>query len=233
MIKAVFFDWFNTLAQFHPPRENMQASACRELGIEVAEEELGRGLLIADQFYSEENVRSPLRNRSQSEQMGVYAKYERIALREAGVEISDEIALHITQRLGRVSPKLNFILFNDALPTLELLKQRGLILGLISNIDRDIIPFCQDLGIAPYLAFVVTSQEAGADKPHPPIFLAALEQAKVKASEAVYIGDQYNIDIVGAQGVGIKAVLIDRYDLFQEITNCPRIKALNEILRWL
>lgn len=233
MIKAVFFDWFNTLAQFHPPRERMQASTCWELGIEVAEEELGRGLLIADQFYSEENIRSPLRNRSQSEQMGVYAQYERIALREAGVEISDEMALRIMQRLDGVSTKLNFVLFNDVLPTLELLKQRGLILGLISNIDRDIMPFCQDLGIASYLSFIVTSKETGADKPHPPIFLAALERAKIEASEAVFIGDQYNLDIVGAREVGIKAVLIDRYDLFQKITDCPRIKTLGEILGWL
>jgi len=227
--KAVFFDWFNTLAQYHPPRERMQADACREVGVDLAEESIGRGLLIADQFYMDENTRSPIRKRLPQEQMEFYAQYERVVLKEAGVEVSDDLALRIMQRLGGVSASLNFILFDDVLHTLELLKQRRLILGLISNIDRDIMPICRELGIASYLDVIVTSQEVDSDKPHPPIFLAALKRAGVEASEAVYVGDQYNIDIVGAQGVGMKAVLIDRYDLFTEITYCPRIKTLSEI----
>jgi FMN phosphatase YigB (HAD superfamily) len=208
----------------------MHADACREVGIELAEERLSRGLIIADQFYMDENARSPIRKRPPQEMMEVYAQYERIVLKEAGVEIPKELALHIMQKLGGVSAKLNFVLFDDVLPTFDLLKQRRLTLGLISNIDRDIMPFCQELGIAPYLDLVVTSQEVDSDKPHPPIFLAALKRASVEASEAVYIGDQYNVDIVGARGVGIKAVLIDRYDLCTEITDCPRIKTLGEIV---
>ena len=61
MTKAVFFDWFNTLAQYYPPREKMHVDACREVGIELTEESLSRGLLIADQFYIDENVSSPIR----------------------------------------------------------------------------------------------------------------------------------------------------------------------------
>ena len=211
----------------------MQANACREIGIEIAEERLTRGLLLADELYINENARSPIKNRPLKEQMEVYAQYERIVLKEAGVEISDEIALRIMQKLGGVSSKLKFVLFDDVLPTFELLKQRGLVLGLISNIDRDIMPFCQELGLASYLDFVVTSQQVGCNKPHPPIFLAALERAGVKASQALYIGDQYKSDVVGARGVDMKAVLIDRYDLFPEITDCPRIKTLAEVVKHL
>ena len=36
-IKAVFFDWFNTLARYDPPREELQVAACRAFNIEVAE----------------------------------------------------------------------------------------------------------------------------------------------------------------------------------------------------
>jgi len=229
MIKAVFFDWFNTLAWFNPPREKIYANACREFGIEVAEDKLSGGLLMADHFYANENLHTPLGNRPLSDQKEVYAQYQRIVLREAGIEISDKMAILISQMLGGASAKLSFTLFNDVLPTLKLLKQRDLILGLISNIDRDMMPICRDLNIEPYLSIVVTSKEAGSEKPHPPIFLAALERAGVEASEALYTGDQYSLDIVGARGVGIKAVLIDRYDLFQEITDCPRIRTLAEI----
>jgi len=233
MTKAVFFDWFNTLAQYYPPREEMQANACHEVGIEVAKERLTRGLLLADEFYINENARSPIKNRPLKEQMEVYAQYERIVLKEAGVEISDETALRIMQKLGGVSSKLNFVLFDDVLPTFKLLKQRGLVLGLISNIERDIMPSCQELGLASYLDLVVTSQEIGWNKPHPPIFLAALERAGLKASQAVYVGDQHNVDVVGARGVGMKAILLDRYDFFPEITDCPRIRTLAEVVEHL
>jgi len=233
MTKAVFFDWFNTLAQYYPPREEIHANACREVGIEVAEGKLNRGLLLADQFYIDENARSPIKKRSPQEQIEVYAQYECTVLKEAGVEISDEMALRIMQKLGGAFSKFDFVLFDDVLPTFELLKQRGLVLGLISNIDRDIMPFCQELGLASYLDFVVTSQEVGSEKPHPPIFLAALERAGVKASEAMYVGDHYSTDVVGAREIGMEGVLLDRYDLFKEVTDCPRIKTLAELVEHL
>jgi putative hydrolase of the HAD superfamily len=229
MTKAVFFDWFNTLAQYYPSREKLHADAYSEVGIELTKEAISRGLLVADQFYIDENTRVPIRKRLPQEQMEFYGQYERVVLKEAGLEISEELVLRIMQKLGGTSAKVDFILFDDVLPTLEMLKQRRLILGLISNIDRDIRPFCEELGLSPYLDIIVTSQEVDSDKPHPPIFLAALKGAGVEASETIYIGDQYNLDIVGARGVGMKAVLIDRYDLFPEITDCPRIKTLGEV----
>ena len=81
--------------------------------------------------------------------------------------------------------------------------------------------------------FIVNPGEVGADKPKPPIFLAALERARVNASEAVHVGDQYKIDVVGARGVGISPILIDRYDLYPEVTDCPRIRNLTELLGYL
>jgi putative hydrolase of the HAD superfamily len=77
---------------------------------------------------------------------------------------------------------------------------------------------------------VVTSKEVGSNKPEPPIFLAALDRAGVSASEAVYVGDQYDTDVVGARGVGIKPILIDRYGLMPEVSDCPRIRSLPEVM---
>jgi len=75
---------------------------------------------------------------------------------------------------------------------------------------------CRELGIAEYLDFTVTSAEAGADKPQPPIFLKALELAQVTAAEAVHVGDQYQNDVLGARGVGIAPILLDRADYYAE-----------------
>jgi putative hydrolase of the HAD superfamily len=94
-------------------------------------------------------------------------------------------------------------------------------------------PTYAKLGLRPYLNFKVTSAEVGYDKPRPEIFLAALKKADAKPAEALYIGDQYQIDILGAHGVGIKALLIDRNDYFPDITDCPRIRSLNEITQYI
>jgi len=63
--------------------------------------------------------------------------------------------------------------------------------------------------------------------------LTALEKAQVKAEEAMYVGDQYDLDIIGARGVGMKAVLIDRNDSFSNVTDCPRIHSLTEIVEYI
>ncbi|MCK5434223.1 MAG: HAD-IA family hydrolase, partial [Dehalococcoidales bacterium] len=84
-----------------------------------------------------------------------------------------------------------------------------------------------------YLDLVVTSKEVGVDKPASPIFLAALERAGIDVSEAVYIGDQYQTDVEGARGVGINPILIDRYDLSPQVSDCPRIHSLTELAQYL
>ncbi|MBN2463475.1 MAG: HAD hydrolase-like protein, partial [Dehalococcoidia bacterium] len=71
------------------------------------------------------------------------------------------------------------------------------------------------------------------DKPNPEIFQAALKKAKVKPEEVIYTGDQYDLDIVGARGVGMKALLIDRNDYFPDITDCPRIRSLAEVTKYI
>ena len=103
-------------------------------------------------------------------------------------------------------------------------------MGLISNIDQDIKPVCRDLGLDSYITHVVTSKDVRSEKPHPLIFLAALDGAGVEASESVYVGDQYSCDVVGARGVGMKPVLVDRYDLFPGVNDCVRIRSLAELV---
>ena len=128
---------------------------------------------------------------------------------------------------------VTFTLFDDVLPTLKVLKEQSLILGLLTNLTQDIAPIYHKLGLESYLDFVVSSGDVGADKPNPPIFLVALQRAGVEASETVHVGDQYRLDVVGAREVGISPILIDRYDLYPDVTDCPRINTLSQITEYL
>jgi putative hydrolase of the HAD superfamily len=233
LIKAVFFDWFNTLARFEPPREELYRQAFRQFDIELPTKDVMRGILIADRYYFEENAKSPLAKRSPEEQVEVYTHYPQAILAEAGVQVPQELPLKILKIVMQQFKEMSFALFDDVLSTLKTLKEQNLTLGLLTNLDRDMQPICRELGLEPYIDFAVTSAEVGVDKPKPPIFLAALQQAGVNASEAVHVGDQYKLDVIGARGVGITPILIDRYDLYPEVSDCPRIQSLTKLTEYL
>lgn len=229
MIKAIFFDFFNTLAYYQPSREQAYIDVCEEHGIHVTEKALAKSLPLADTFWRDENRRQLVEQRTQEEKFAFWTEYVIRVLKGAGVEISRELATKTLAKMQKM--KFEFKSFGDVPDTLKLLKDRGFILGMISNVGQDIQKTYQNLGLQPYLDYYITSFEVGYDKPRPEIFLAALNKAKVKPEEVIYIGDQYDLDIVGARGVGMKTILIDRKDWFPEINDCPRIQSLAEIVK--
>jgi putative hydrolase of the HAD superfamily len=231
MIKAVFFDFYNTLATYHPPREEFYVNICRELGINVEAKALFSSLAAADIFYRNENSRSPIDKRTPEEKINFYIEYVTRILGGAGVEVGRDKVLQILAKIRE--NKWEFRVYDDTLSTLKEIDKRGLTLGLISTVAQDMESTYTELGLQPYLDFKVTSAEVGYDKPRPEIFMAALEKAKVKSKEALYVGDQYDVDIIGARGVGIKAVLIDRNNYFSDINDCPRIRSLTEITQYI
>ena len=235
MTKAVFFDWFNTLAVYHPPREELQSQAIQEFGFTVSTEKISSALRIADKIIFNENATAPLRLRSPEERTAIYNRYEEVLLEEVGIDTSDspELASRIILRANELYQGIGFKLFDDVIPNLRILKERSITTGLITNLENDMNPVCSDLGLEPYLDIIVTSGEAGSDKPQPDIFLLGLEKAGVKPAEAVHVGDQYQTDIIGAAGVGISPVLIDRFDMYPEVTDYPRINNLDELHQYI
>ncbi|MBA7715811.1 Phosphoglycolate phosphatase [subsurface metagenome] len=233
MIKAIFFDWFNTLAYYEPLREKLHSQALHEFGFEVSPEKILPGVLVADSYFFEENANSPVAKRDPKKQAEVYAHYQQIVLTKAGVKAHQELLAKVMKKVGELFKGTTFALFDDVLATLKTLKQQNFISGLLTNLATDMGPLCRKLGLEPYLDFVVTSGKVGADKPNPLIFQTALQQAGVDAAETVHVGDQYKIDVVGARGVGINPILIDRYNQYPEVSDCPRIRSLAELARYL
>ena len=225
MIKAVFFDWLNTLAHPQPDRHELFSQVARELGVEISPQKLIRAIHIAE---SRVPAGAPPRW-TEGKDEAPFIRCQEVLWAEVGANLSRETMLEFTRRISRLvrSGGVIWVLYDDVLPVVKALRQRGLILGLISNL------IIGKVGLESCLDFVVTAEDVGADKPDPPIFLAALGRAGVNASQAVYVGDQYETDIVGARGVGIKPILIDRYDLMPEVSDCPRIHGLSEVVQYL
>ncbi len=231
MTKAVFFDLYNTLLGYDPPRDHVQLAACRALGIEVSSSAMHRAVTVGDDFWSSPEAREAINSGSREKQLQAYLEYQQYLMKSAGVEITAEQALKIVMYMGDKQPKT--VLFDDVLPTLDVLKKRTLTIGILSNVQRDTGNLLDQLGLTPYIDVLMTSREANADKPEPAIFLAALERARVDPGEAIHVGDQYSVDVVGARGVNIRPLLLDRYGYYQHVTDCARISSLNQVADYL
>ena len=110
----------------------------------------------------------------------------------------------------------NFQIFEDVLPALAELRERRLKLGLVSNTGRDLDEFIRhhDLDVDA----AVSSGAHGKTKPHPTIFLAALESLEVEPAAAAMVGDSIEDDVEGAKAVGMRGLLLDRENRYPEVT---------------
>ena len=227
MIKAIFLDFYNTLVQFWPPLDQIQQASCRELGLNVSTEGIKQGYAVADVYFNRENERYPLAVRNEQERLDFFSRYEQIILDNAGLPVSLDLARQVWEIA--ISVPKDFVPFDDVIPTLSRLHDQGYQLGVLSNLRRDMSQLCQRLGLAPYLDFCISSAEAGAEKPHADIFLAALKRVTVTPGEVVHVGDQHRSDVLGARAVGIHPVLIDRGGWHPEVNDCTKIDSLAEL----
>ena len=126
--------------------------------------------------------------------------------------------------------------FPEAEETLTHLRDNGLKLGLVTNAYQPMWARDVELeahGIADYFRDCrVSAADHGYLKPHPSIFQAALDCLEVEASETVFVGDDVEADIVGAQAAGIFAVLRVSKRRVQELNGTQpdsRIESLLEL----
>ena len=226
-IRAVFFDLYGTLATFDPPREVIQANAAAEFGMALTAEGVDRGYHLADQHMSRQNATAPVRNMSPAEQGHFFARFEQLVLEGAGHSVDLETAAAIWKRVR--SQRYGLALFDDVVPALGRIRNSGLPTGLISNVNSSGRALADSMGLTGHIDFAITSGDAGAEKPHPAIFRAALSRAGVKPAEAVHVGDQIESDIDGAQAAGIAPILMDRFNGHPEYTAHARVTCMAEL----
>jgi putative hydrolase of the HAD superfamily len=115
-----------------------------------------------------------------------------------------------------------------AAETLAALRDAGFRLAVISNSDGSVEGMLDRLGLKSHLEFVIDSKVVGVEKPDPQIFRMALERSGADPAKSVYVGDMFHIDVVGARGVGIDAVLVDPAGL-NGARACRRVREFAEL----
>jgi putative hydrolase of the HAD superfamily len=205
VLRAVVFDVDFTLAR---PGPDLGPEGYRELGrrhgldLDPARYEQARASALA------EVKRHP--ELDHDEEIWVLFT-ERIIIGMGGVGNTYPAAVEME---GRWAHSVHFELYDDALPVLERLRERGLAIGMLSNSSRDLAEFVLHHGLD--ADAVLTSHGHGKTKPHESIFRAMLDLLGVEAGEAVMVGDDVEADIEGAHAVGMRAILLDREGRYPE-----------------
>lgn len=105
-------------------------------------------------------------------------------------------------------------------------------LGVITN-GQEIqqVEKIRRCGLASSLPVVVTAEAAGSAKPDSQVFDEACTRLGVNKDEALYVGDDLEIDAIAAQNAGMTGIWLNRFGA--EATNCPRdvtaISSLDEL----
>jgi len=229
MIKALIYDIGGTLLYPKPPIEELCAYAEEVSGLHIPHARFGEALPYLRHFMAERD--QPLGTLWSSDERlrEAWAEYYTHAMEAIGVEAPREQMMAV----GRVMSDWythadRWALYEDVPPVLEEVRRRGLIQGVISDWGTDLVAILHGLEISPLMEFVVVSATVGHGKPAPELFEAALERAGVGAQEALYVGDTYVLDVLGARGVGMAAALIDREGVSPPL-DCPVLRRLDEV----
>ena len=103
----------------------------------------------------------------------------------------------------------NMKLKKGVLDTLRKLKKKDLKIVLVSDLTAHIqLRKIRKLNLTPYIDYLITSEEAGSEKPHLIMFLLALKKLNSLSQEVIFVGDSKTKDISGANAAGIDTVWI-------------------------
>jgi len=219
---------------------------CAEIGQPISQEAWRRGRRVRHEYFIDPVIREQL-STVPAGQAGTMSRekfwrqYNRHMLDAVGIQGDLD---PLVEELGRRFAGVDMVYRcpDTTRRTLAELRRKGYRLGIITN-REDPERFnaqIDEIGLRCYFEWLVVAGEAGVSKPDPAIFQLALERAGVTAEQAVYVGDNYWADVVGAERAGLRAVLLDPYRLFPE-AGCPvldRIEDLpgligRDLLAWL
>lgn len=161
-----------------------------------------------------------------------YRSYLRRILWRLGVRVDRETL----KGLARMFKQGRYELYPDAADAVKTAKEHGFKTTVVTTIAR--FKFAEALEpIEKHFDVVVTGYEAGCEKTNPRMYKKALEFLKVKANEAVMIGDNLKIDVLLPKKLGIHAILLDRNKVTRESHHADAVatdlrQAVEIVARW-
>jgi len=225
-IQIVFFDAGETLLHAHPSFPELFVEVCRRNDIDMdvervreVQERLAPHLV---ELAEETGVTEP--SLSADDSLIFWSHLYRRLLGELGIANEQLVG----ELYRTFSNSASYRLFDDALPALREVERQGYRLGLISNFERWLEEMLVELEVGHIFDTTVISAIEGMEKPNLEIYRRAIERARVDPSSAVHVGDSPTMDVEPATAVGMRGILLDRYDRYADRPH-ERITSLSEL----
>ncbi|HEX8648890.1 MAG TPA: HAD-IA family hydrolase [Thermoleophilaceae bacterium] len=199
-LRAVLLDSLGTLLELDDPVPRLRAELAAR-GFELEDERVARAFGAEVAYYVEHHVEG----RDQSTLAELRNRCASVLHGELGVP-----ELPLPDAREALLAALAFRAFGDVAPALRELRERGLRCVVVSNWDCSLREVLDGAGVLGLVDEAVSSAEAGAAKPDPRAFEAALKAAGCGPEEAVHVGDSEENDVAGARAAGIRPVLLRR-----------------------
>ena len=161
--------------------------------------------------------------------------YRRFAVAVTGKEPDADLLMRChEQQCERVIA--GFELRRDCLATLRALRDAGLHVAIVSNIDDDYLhPMIDRVGLHEVLHAWTSSEEARSCKPHEAIFRTALAKAGCAATESLFVGDALEADVAGANPLGMTTIYLREESMPMASPEGPQpahtVASLTDVLR--
>jgi putative hydrolase of the HAD superfamily len=150
-----------------------------------------------------------------------------------GHPVGDDDALDAVFREYLAAYQASWVGFGDVDAALDEVAARGLATAVLTNGTRELQEAkLAALGVLDRIGPVLCAAEIGVAKPHPDAFAAVCDRLGLPAASVLYVGDEHEVDIIGARTAGLRAVLIDRGQA-EPVEEDARISSLPALAEWL
>lgn len=220
-LKAVFLDVGSTLVREKTSRAAIYADVAAQHGRRITEKAMARTMRT-----THDEMPASLPGAFRYSDAWFRAYIHRIFCINLGFGpqavsgIADEL-------FERFEAPQSFELYAGVTDLLELLKSKGLKLGVISNWSERLPKLLDALELSPFFDTVVCSAIEGLEKPQPEIFHAALEKMNTTAATALHAGD-HPIQDGSAQQVGMDCILVDHHQRHVQ-SELPRVESMHDL----
>jgi len=218
MIRAVFFDLFETLITEWENGKKKASYSTHKLGLDT------------NVFSKEWKLCKALQT------IGKYPNYS-----SAIIDIAKNNNVYVDKMLlefleqerieGKSKPFLT--IESDIIFTLQELKNKQIKIGLISNCTHEDITAWESSELAPYFDDVIFSFNAGVAKPNQEIYKLACERLNVKPEFCLFIGDGGSNELQGATEFGMKAYQATWFQprrISEKVSKYPKLEKSSHIL---
>lgn len=229
VLRVVLLDAGNTLVSID---FEWMAELLAGAGVEATGERLRRAEARARPVLSRRLADAAAGGRLSTESGSTFTFYvERIlaGLRGLAAEEAEALAPDLAAALkSEGNPRLWSRLLPGTRAALAQLRALGLRLAVVSNSDGTIRETLERVGLAGDFEAIFDSRLVGFEKPDPRIFAHAVADLGCAPSSALYVGDLYSVDVVGARAAGLQAALVDPFGDWSDL-DCPVVADLPEL----